>query len=94
MRKFKLFLKWMFLYRGVTKVHPLAYAPAEGKVIGEVYLESHGYVKEKKCAVCKGTYYLLGKSKSPVCGRLQCFMKYYSVGNETEKHRIKRLKNA
>ena len=93
MRKFKLFLKWMFQYRGTTKVHPLEYIPVEGKVIGEAYLESKGAVKEKKCPVCKDVYYQLGKSKSPMCPRLQCFMAFYTVENETEKQRVKRLQN-
>ena len=84
----------MFLYRGTTKVHPLAYMPTDGKVIGEAYLQSKKIVNEQKCPVCKGIYYQLGRSKSPICSKLQCFMKYYGVEGETRKQRTKRLMNA
>ena len=94
MRKLILILKWIFFYRGTTKVHPLAYVPVEGKVIGEYALSKRNLVREKKCPVCKDVYYQLGKSKSPMCPRIQCFLAYHKVENETEKQRVKRLNYA
>jgi len=76
LEKFILNLKWIFFYRGV-----LVAAPNAGQML--IFDKMHRVVAMHKCAVCKKQYWVVGNPKvkghfSPVCGRRQCYIAYYS----------------
>lgn len=84
MKTFILFLKWFFIPRGVTKVHPAMSVKYLGKVMPQVasaehlmYSKTPGY-KGAKCKVCGSDFwYYTGKGKSKVCTLWKCYKEYY-----------------
>jgi len=93
-RRLILEFKWWFGFRSVLKTEPTDAALV-------IYGKMGRAVATKRCAVCAGTYWVVGNPKikghfSPVCWRRRCYIDYYSnpTRRANEKAKIMRARRA
>ena len=88
MKTFILFLKWLFIPYGVTKVHPamaLRYLP--GAPPGTIETIAEGklskILKEQECVICGAKCWARNKKAPPICTTWHCYSQYYTKPRST-----------
>lgn len=80
MTTIKLFLKWLILPYGTTKVRPtdaIKYMPG-GQIAGPLAESKLGrFYREQKCVICGVQCWAYRKSAPPICTTWPCYRDYY-----------------